>query len=144
MQNYNVQKKILMKKLTFLCTLLCLTCVAEATLVIEEDFSLFTKGSPEQPDTENIAPGTNYVYEVDSAYTHTPNWSGYYVFQAGGCAAIGTIIMATCMAVISLHQKPSYMAKPPSVSALDAQAPTPMQANWTYRSAITPMVVLSP
>lgn len=110
-----------MKKLTFLCTLLCVTCVAvaqrptsywsktpfqtepkpgqwlattaaqtEATLVIEEDFSLFTKGSPEQPDTENIAPGTDYIYEVDSAYTHTPNWSGYYVFQAGGSAAIGT------------------------------------------------------
>ena len=62
----------------------------EATVVIEEDFSLFTKGSPEQPDTENIAPGTDYVYEVDAAYTHTPHWSGYYVFQAGGCAAIGT------------------------------------------------------
>ena len=110
-----------MKKLTFLCALLCAACVAvaqrpstywgktpfktevrpgqllvttatqiEAKLVIEEDFSLFTKGSPEQPDTENIAPGTDYIYEVDSAYTHTPNWSGYYVFQAGGSAAIGT------------------------------------------------------
>lgn len=83
-----------MKKSTFLCSLLCVACMAfaqiEPILVIEEDFSLFAKGSAEQPDTENIAPGTNYIYEVDSAYTHVPHWSGYYVFQAGGCAAIGT------------------------------------------------------
>ncbi len=71
-------------------SMLTATSTPESTVVLEEDFSLFTKGSPEQPDTENIAPGTDYVYEVDSAYTHTPNWSGYYVFQAGGSAAIGT------------------------------------------------------
>ena len=57
-------------------------------VVLEEDFSLCTAGTPEKPDTMNIAPGTNYVYEVDAAYTHQPHWSGYYVFQAGGCVAV--------------------------------------------------------
>ena len=57
-------------------------------VVLEEDFLLCTAGTPEKPDTMNIAPGTNYVYEVDAAYTHQPHWSGYYVFQAGGCVAI--------------------------------------------------------
>ena len=57
-------------------------------VVLEEDFSLCTAGTPEEPDTKNIAPGTNYVYEVDAAYTHQPHWSGYYVFQAGGCVAV--------------------------------------------------------
>lgn len=57
-------------------------------VVLEEDFSLCTAGTPEKPDTLNIAPGTNYVYEVDAAYTHHPHWSGYYVFQAGGCVAV--------------------------------------------------------
>ena len=57
-------------------------------VVLEEDFALCTAGTPEEPDTKNIAPGTNYVYEVDAAYTHQPHWSGYYVFQAGGCVAV--------------------------------------------------------
>lgn len=59
-----------------------------SVVVLEEDFSLCTAGTPEKPDTLNIAPGTNYVYEVDPAYTQQPHWSGYYVFQAGGCVAI--------------------------------------------------------
>ena len=82
-----------MRKYTILCAILAIAVWADAQTaqtVLEEDFSLFTKGSPEQPDTLNIAPGTDYVYEVDAAYTHSPHWSGYYVFQAGGCAAIGT------------------------------------------------------
>ena len=81
-----------MKKYLFLlATLATLSLYAQNTtpiVVLEEDFSLCTAGTPEQPDSENIAPGTNYVYEVDAAYTHQPNWSGYYVFQAGGCVAI--------------------------------------------------------
>lgn len=57
-------------------------------LVIHEDFSLFTAGSEDMPDALNIAPGTDYVYEVDSAYTHQPHWLGYNVYQAGGSAAL--------------------------------------------------------
>ena len=64
------------------------TVQAEATVVLEEDFSLFTAGSEEIPDDVNIAPEVDYTYLVDTAYTHQPGWLGYYVFQAGGCAAL--------------------------------------------------------
>ena len=83
-----------MKKVLFIFTILgtSLSLYAQSSnepvVVLEEDFSLCTAGSPEQPDSKNIAPGTNYVYEVDAVYTHQPHWSGYYVFQAGGCVAI--------------------------------------------------------
>ena len=40
------------------------------------------------PDDVNIAPEVDYTYLVDTAYTHQPGWLGYYVFQAGGCAAL--------------------------------------------------------
>lgn len=60
----------------------------EATVVIEEDFALFTAGSEDMPDDVNIAPEVDYTYLVDTAYTHQPGWLGYYVFQAGGCAAL--------------------------------------------------------
>lgn len=69
--------------------MLTATAAPESTVVLEEDFSLFTAGTEDQPDSKNIAPGTNYVYEVDPAYTHVPHWLGYSVYQAGGCAAIG-------------------------------------------------------
>ena len=83
-----------MKKIVFLFAILGTTLGLHAhnttasVVVLEEDFSLCTAGTPEQPDTKNIAPGTDYVYEVDAAYTHQPHWSGYYVFQAGGCVAV--------------------------------------------------------
>jgi hypothetical protein len=83
-----------MKKSIFLFAILGMTLSLNAqntsapVVVLEEDFSLCTAGTPEKPDTKNIAPGTNYVYEVDAAYTHQPHWSGYYVFQAGGCVAV--------------------------------------------------------
>ena len=59
-----------------------------STVVLEEDFSLFTAGSEDMPDDVNIAPEVDYTYLVDTAYTHQPGWLGYYVFQAGGCAAL--------------------------------------------------------
>ena len=61
----------------------------ESQLVLEEDFSLCTAGTPETPDTTNIAPGTNYIYKINPGYTHTPEWRGYHVYQAGGCVALG-------------------------------------------------------
>lgn len=45
--------------------MLTATSTPESTVVLEEDFSLFTAGTEDQPDSKNIAPGTNYVYEVD-------------------------------------------------------------------------------
>jgi hypothetical protein len=67
------------------------TTESEATVVLEEDFSLFTAGSEDMPDDVNIAPEVDYTYLVDTAYTHQPGWLGYYVFQAGGCAACAGI-----------------------------------------------------
>lgn len=64
------------------------TASAEATVVAEEDFSLFTAGSEDAPDNTNIAPGTNYIYYIDENYTHTPGWGGYNVYQAGGVCAL--------------------------------------------------------
>ena len=64
------------------------TSQSEATVVLEEAFSLFTAGSEDIPDDVNIAPEVDYTYLVDTAYTHQPGWLGYYVFQAGGCAAL--------------------------------------------------------
>lgn len=60
----------------------------EATIVAQEDFSLFTAGSEDAPDNTNIAPGTNYLYVIDENYTHTPGWGGYHVYQAGGTCAL--------------------------------------------------------
>lgn len=83
-----------MKKCIFLFAILGMTLSLNAqntsapVVVLEEDFSLCTAGTPDKPDALNIAPGTDYVYEVDAAYTHQPYWSGYYVFQAGGCVAV--------------------------------------------------------
>lgn len=57
----------------------------EATLVVEEDFSLFTAGSEEAPDSEDIT--TDYYY-IKEGYMHSPNWSGYNVHQAGGACAL--------------------------------------------------------
>lgn len=56
--------------------------------IVEEDFSLFTAGSEENPDSENIAPGTNYIYMINDGYMHVTGWGGYYVFQAGGACAL--------------------------------------------------------
>lgn len=58
---------------------------SEAKLVLEEDFSLFTKGSEEAPDAEDIS---NSRYYVKNEYTHEPYWIGYNVHQAGGACAL--------------------------------------------------------
>lgn len=55
-------------------------------VVIDEDFSLFTAGSEDAPDSENIA---NKSYKVNNEYTHEPLWGGNRVYQAGGCAFLG-------------------------------------------------------
>ncbi len=57
-------------------------------VVLEEDFSLFTAGSEQAPDSENVAPEENYRYYVKDEYMHTPGWGGYNVYQAGGACAL--------------------------------------------------------
>lgn len=55
-------------------------------VVIEEDFSLCSAGSEDDPVKEYIE---NADYSIPSKYTHTPGWSGRAIMQAGGCIAIG-------------------------------------------------------
>ena len=62
----------------------------EYVSLLEEDFSLFTAGSEDNPDTVNLVLdvyGGNY--NVNPDYTHTPGWTAYFVYQAGGVACVG-------------------------------------------------------
>ena len=86
--NWSAKQAFKPSEKSVIASMLTATAAPESTVVLEEDFSLFTAGTEDQPDSKNIAPGTNYVYEVDPAYTHVPHWLGYSVYQAGGCAAI--------------------------------------------------------
>lgn len=58
----------------------------EYAVVIEEDFSLCTAGSEENPVKEFIEDAN---FNIPSKYTHTPGWSGRAVMQAGGAICIG-------------------------------------------------------
>lgn len=59
-------------------------------VLLEEDFSLFTAGSEEEPDTTNVVIDVyGGDYHIDPAYTHTPGWVAYFVYQAGGVAYMG-------------------------------------------------------
>lgn len=51
-----------------------------------EDFSKFTAGSEDNPDT---TPVTDSNGTIDDSYTLQPGWSGGGVYQAGGTAYIG-------------------------------------------------------
>lgn len=58
-------------------------------LLLEEDFSKFTAGSEETPDTTPI---DNYYAAMDpyipDTYFNSPGWSGMEVYQAGGTCAL--------------------------------------------------------
>lgn len=57
----------------------------EWSTVVEEDFSLFTAGSEDEPDMTNILSSEGYIlYD----YVHTYGWVGVSVYQAGGCAYV--------------------------------------------------------
>lgn len=51
-----------------------------------EDFSRFTAGSEDNPDT---TPVTDNTGTIDDSYTLQPGWSGGGIYQAGGTAYIG-------------------------------------------------------
>ncbi len=58
----------------------------KATVLLTEDFSKFTAGTEDAPDSENIAivdPETG-SYSVPTTYTQEPGWSGQDIYQAGG------------------------------------------------------------
>ena len=60
----------------------------EYITVIEEDFSLFTAGTEDEPD-KTFLEGTNEV--IPSKYTHTPGWKGRGIMSAGGAVCIGLV-----------------------------------------------------
>lgn len=62
----------------------------ESQVLIDEDFSLITEGSAEEPYQDEMlcwAYGDPGWY-VDSKYTHDDGWTGTRVYQAGGMVAL--------------------------------------------------------
>ena len=56
--------------------------VATTQVLLEEDFSNFTAGTPDQPDAVDITGGDRA--NIDPSMTQTPGWNGRWVYQAGG------------------------------------------------------------
>ncbi len=64
--------------------------ILEEIVVVDEDFSLFTAGTQEEPDEEFLGiPGEPYI---DNELTKEPGWSTNYATQAGGACALNTPI----------------------------------------------------
>lgn len=55
-------------------------------VIVDEDFSAWTKGSEAEPDTINVVSSANPY--IDNSLTKQPGWSGFYLYQAGGLVAI--------------------------------------------------------
>lgn len=62
---------------------------SQPQVIVDEDFSLFTDGSESNPDSKML---NSSSYWLDDNYTHTPSWRGNRVYQAGGCAFIGSYL----------------------------------------------------
>lgn len=58
------------------------------TLILTEDFSKFTAGSEETPDSQDLSYLEEAGMGIPDEYTQYPGWMGEKVFQAGGCAFI--------------------------------------------------------
>lgn len=56
--------------------------------LIDENFSLFTEGTPEVPASETLIVSENILGTIPDQYTQMPGWRGALVFSAGGCAFI--------------------------------------------------------
>ncbi len=67
------------KSLLFILMALTAISAVEAKVVISEDFSLFTSGTDQAPDMNNMMTDL-------TGLTQTPGWSAMYVCQAGGSA----------------------------------------------------------
>lgn len=60
-------------------------------LLCREDFSLFTAGSEETPDSKDLCEGmyaVGYPVPIPDELMSTPGWTGAGVYQAGGMAAL--------------------------------------------------------
>ena len=80
-----MMKKFLVLSLFIAQFVIFTASAVEPTVVIDEDFSLFTAGSEENPDDKSITTSSFYV---ESKYTKIPKWIGYNVCQAGGVCAL--------------------------------------------------------
>ena len=58
----------------------------DAQVILTEDFSKFTAGSESEPDKNKLDDVDGFM---DDQYFNTPGWTGYEIFQAGGCAYVG-------------------------------------------------------
>ncbi len=59
----------------------------EQTVLLEEHFDMFTAGSETAPATEIEMTDNNNIVNPD--YTLQPDWTGRYVYQAGGTCYVG-------------------------------------------------------
>lgn len=62
------------------------TKASETEVILDEDFSLFSEGS----ETDPVAVDYINSFYVADAFTHTPGWSGYDIYQANGICILGT------------------------------------------------------
>lgn len=77
--------------------------VSKADILVNEDFSGFTKGETENVDLWGEPLCSHYNSElIDPSLTHGAQWSGHNVCQAGGCAGIWNLN----------SQDPSYINTP--------------------------------
>lgn len=56
----------------------------DVKVLVQEDFSKFTAGSPDNPDGTELSDWSTGT--IDAKYTNQPGWRGGFVYQAGGCA----------------------------------------------------------
>ena len=61
---------------------------ADEYVIVDEDFSLFTAGTNDEPDSKYIGDTNDPM--VDNNLTHQPGWSSNYATQAGGACALAT------------------------------------------------------
>lgn len=64
--------------------------VSTADIIVNEDFSLFTAGSPEAPDFDHRIDGEGNDVRIPAELTHGQQWRGHKVFSAGGAVALQT------------------------------------------------------
>lgn len=56
-----------------------------AEVLVDEDFSLFTAGTEDNPDSKELS---DYYYSEMDSYLKAPGWTGAGIFQAGGVCAV--------------------------------------------------------
>lgn len=63
---------------------------ADWETLVSEDFSLWTKGTEDEPDSEMYPKDyfTTYNEMLPDSLFHTPSWGGLGCYEAGGCVAL--------------------------------------------------------